>query len=435
MKEELREIIELKIQILSERKTKDGSLYILAPWIMTGKKNRNGRLYSQPLIRREVTKFQDRVKQGSAIGSADHPAGAFTTLDNASHIITKLTVDKDGKGWMEAKILPTSKGKNVIEIINGGGQLGISARGAGTVSPSGIVGDDYKLLGIDFCTNPSEPTAVFNKSNIFESAEFEENLDTQRQKDLEESISNLEKESFLGACESGWKGTEEEWHEMYGGGLREMVGLPVSGRETPVQKLTEEQISARTHSYYKEAVQAGFIGTFADWKEKFPQIVEQAREKKVALSEKKEGIKEPFKSKSTWAEIQLSGFRGTMQEFEEKFPNITILKPEVQKPIVEKTLKESAALIFTGLMKDNPKSGLLLEDIIALLEKKEIAEADKRLRKRAIYIVNASIAGSGSAPSQELLSRMVEDEIEHLKKLRQERREKNWQAFQKILSD
>ena len=434
MKKELREIIESKIQVLSEKKTKDGSLYILAPWIMTGEKNRNGRLYSQPLIRREVAKFQDRVKQGSAIGSADHPAGAFTTLDNASHIITKLTVDKDGKGWMEAKILPTSKGKNVIEIINGGGQLGISARGAGTVSPSGIVGDDYKLLGIDFCTNPSEPTAVFNKSNIFESAEFEENLDTQRQKDLEESISNLEKESFLGACESGWKGTEEEWHEMYGGGLREMVGLPVSGRETPVQKLTEAQISARTYSYYKEAVNSGFIGTFGEWKEKYPRLVEMAGEK-VVLSEKKEDIKEKFESKSTWEEIQLSGFVGTKAEFEEKFPDIKIIRPEIQKPIVERTLEQEAAIIFTGLSKDNPNSQITLEDVKRMLEKEEIVKADKRLRKRAIYIVNASLAGSGSYPSQEMLEKMVAMEIENLKEKRKEMREKNWLVYKIILSD
>lgn len=75
MEKELREVIESKIQILSEKKSKDGSLYVVAPWIKVGRKNKNGRLYSQPLIQREVASFQGRVKERSMIGSADHPGG------------------------------------------------------------------------------------------------------------------------------------------------------------------------------------------------------------------------------------------------------------------------------------------------------------------------------------------------------------------------
>jgi len=200
--------------------------------------------------------------------------------------------------------------------------------------------------------------------------------------------------------------------------------------------LTEAQVNARTYTYYREAVNGGFIGTFDEWKEKFPQIVEQAKEKKVVLSEKKEEIKEPFKSRTSWNEVIASGFHGTMQEYQEQFPDIELIAPvSPQKPIVEKTLtlKEQAAKIFTSLAKDNPNSQLVLEDIIAFLEKKEIAEADKRLRKRAIYIVNTSLAGSGSVPEKEVLSKMVEEEIENLKKQREEMRERNWQAYKRLL--
>jgi hypothetical protein len=123
-----------------------------------------------------------------------------------------------------------------------------------------------------------------------------------------------------------------------------------------------------------------------------------------------------------------------MNEWREKYPNVQIMIEEApEKPIVEKTLKERAGIIFTGMMKDNPKSSLVLEDIVALLEKKEIAKADKRLRQKAIYIVNASIAGSGSVPTQAQLEKMVSDEIENLKEQRQEMREKNWKAYEKLL--
>jgi len=131
--EKLREILETKVKILSEKKNKYDSMTILAPWIVTGRKNQNGRLYGHDLIQREVARLQPSIKAGSAIGNADHPAGALSTLADASHIITKLELDKDGKGWMTAKILNTTKGKNVVEIIKAGGQLGISARGAGNV--------------------------------------------------------------------------------------------------------------------------------------------------------------------------------------------------------------------------------------------------------------------------------------------------------------
>jgi len=221
----IREITEAKIQILSEKKNKDGSLYVFAPWIMTGRRNRNGRLYSQPIIQREIAKFQDRIKSGSIIGSADHPAGAFTTLSDASHIITKLSLDKNGQGWAEMRILPTSKGKNVIEIIKAGGQLGISARGAGTVSPNGIVGDDYKLLGIDIVTNPSEPTATFDKSNIFESVEFNEEKNMKNMMGLTENyVNELMQSVYEIYIEEGtFKGSFAEFEKENGNAVRASI--------------------------------------------------------------------------------------------------------------------------------------------------------------------------------------------------------------------
>jgi hypothetical protein len=486
MEKELREIIESKIQVLSEKKSKDGSMTILAPWIMTGQRNRNGRLYSLPLIQREVAKFQDRIKSGSVIGSADHPGGAFTTLSDASHIITKLSLDKNGQGWMEAKLLPTSKGKNVIEIIKAGGQLGISARGAGTVLSNGVVGDDYKLLGIDIVTNPSEPTATFDKSNIFESANFNEDekmknllglsqeyVDEtmkdcyeiyQKEENFKGTFSDFEKQmgnAFLaeilvaeGKCantETALKhlGVKKSFEkiidaidndkEAYLGALKtgfqhsdqEFEALELLSEKTSNQKLTEEAINAKIMSFFNEAVSGGFRGTISEFKEKFPAIVESASEVKI-VTEKKAEPRVPFKSKCSWAEIQLSGFVGTIAEYEEKYPDIEVMKPETQKPIVEKTLEQEAAIIFTGLSQDNPNSQITLEDVKRMLEKEEIVKADKRLRKKAIAIVARDLDGS---LNQEQINKMVEIEIERLKEQRQEMREKNWAAYRRLLSD
>lgn len=507
----LREIIEPKIEILGEQKTKDGSLTILAPWIQADRKNNNGRLYPLSLLQREIAQTQKRIEQGSAIGSADHPRGAFTTLSDASHIITKLEIDKSGKGWMTAKILPTSKGKNVIEIINAGGQLGISARGAGTVGRDGKVESDYKLLGIDIVTNPSEPTAVFDQSNIFESLDFEgenkggnmkqkmmgisedyiqemmkdvydlyiaegtftgsfesfkkrdekfvlaailveeekfkntdealEHLDKfkdsgnkNEDEDLEKAINKLERESYLNAVESGFKGEQKDWLKNCGS-LREAMGIKKDDEEERVEKLTEEMINKRIRGYYHEAVAGGFKGDFNAWKEQYPKIVEMAKQP-IKIAEKKKEKRE-FDGRMTLAEARGAGFKGTTEDFKKRYPEMELIVPEppqkikevLDREMTEKELISEAGRIFTALSKDNPSS-LTLEDVKKLLRREEGEKVDKRIRRKAIQIVSQEADGS---VSHEKLKEMVEIEIKALKEARKKRLEANWKCYRRLL--
>lgn len=435
MKKELREIIEVKeLKILSERKNKAGdtTMRIIAPWIVTGRKNQNGRLYSLPLIQREVAKFQDRVNQGSAIGSADHPSGAFTTLDDASHIITKLEVDKQGRGTMEATILPTSKGKNVIEIIKAGGQLGISARGAGTVSPSGTVESDYKLLGIDLCTSPSEPEAVFNKDNVFESVDFESE-DDESIADKEKAMYELLQASYGRALDGGFHADFDFYCELHENGLRKVMHLPTKDFNSE-KKLTEEAVSARVLSFYQESVQGGFKGDLAKWKEKFPQIVEMASEPVEKIVEKKEPEK-PFKAKISWSEAQASGFTGTIAEYRKAYPDIELILPAPRQKRIDEneTFEERCQRVFETLKRDNPDSNTTLEDVKRVFVDDEAPKKERKIRELAIARVNKSIQGSGSAPSQEMWKKWVEEEIVAIKEAREERKRKNWQAYKRLL--
>ena len=444
--EKLRELFETKIKILAEKKTKDGdTMQILAPWIVTGKMNKNKRLYPLALIQREIAKAQAKIKAGALISSADHPA-VHTSLADASHIIRKLELDSAGKGWMEASILPTIKGKNVMTIIKAGGQLGISARGAGTVDPSGKVNDDYELLGIDFCTSPSEPEAVFDKSNVCESVEFEEEnqhhhekivfedgsgldegeiaKEMKRRADLEEAVVNLLSDSFHKAvADDMWYGSFEEYKAKYGKGLREMMGLDEPSEEIAQaeRSLTEQQIRDRTYGYYLEAVKAGEKCTFSEWKEKFPQLVEQAPKPK-----------EPFKSRTTWEEIQLSGFKGTMAEYEKQCPDISIIRPKpIQEKIVE-TIEQESKRIYYELKKDNPNSDIKLATVQRMLEKEAIVKSDKRLRKKALAIISRECDGS---ISNEKLEKMVEQEIKNLKEEQAERKRKELVAYRCLLEE
>ncbi len=171
----LKELFEAgKIKILFEGKTEDGHMNVLVPWIQAEEENLNKRIYPMALLQRETARVQKAVESGTFIGTGDHPAGGMTDIATASHIVKKIWLDEDGKGQAEIRILPTTRGKNIMALIKGGGSLGISARGFGTIDEkTRRVQDDYKLQGIDIVTNPSFKDATFSAANVFESVDFE----------------------------------------------------------------------------------------------------------------------------------------------------------------------------------------------------------------------------------------------------------------------
>ena len=164
-----------KPEILSEKKRPDGNtMTVLVPWVQADKKNQNKRSYPLALLQREVARIQSAVKKGAMIGAGDHPIGGLADIKTSSHILQKVWLDSKGKGYAEMKILPTQRGNTIQTLINNGAELGVSSRGFGNVSDTGVVQNDYKLMGIDIVTSPSYKEGTFNKNDIFESLEFEE---------------------------------------------------------------------------------------------------------------------------------------------------------------------------------------------------------------------------------------------------------------------
>ena len=171
----LKELFEAgKIKILFEGKKEDGHMSVLVPWIQAEEKNLNNRIYPKVLLQRETARVQKAVESGAFIGTGDHPASGMTDIATASHLVKKIWLDEDGKGQAEIRILPTTRGKNIMALIKGGASLGISARGFGTVDEkTRRVKDDYRLQGIDIVTAPSFADATFSEANVFESVDFE----------------------------------------------------------------------------------------------------------------------------------------------------------------------------------------------------------------------------------------------------------------------
>jgi len=126
-------------------------------------KNRNGRMYPQPVLEKEVKRYnREYVNQKRAFGELGHPDGPTVNLERVSHMITKLY--PDGQNFIgEAKIMNTPYGKIVKNLIDEGAKLGVSSRGMGSLEPRGkmqVVKDDFYLAtAADIVADPSAPNA------------------------------------------------------------------------------------------------------------------------------------------------------------------------------------------------------------------------------------------------------------------------------------
>ena len=135
--------------------------------------NGNKRVYPMAVWEREIPRVKDLITQGRFIGLADHPGGFFGS--GASILNTVIKFDDlriEGREvWGDVTIIPTSKGKDVIEIAKAGVQIGASTRGRGSLTrpeegytdPDGVthqdVGvvdvDSYSFDGVDLVLQPS----------------------------------------------------------------------------------------------------------------------------------------------------------------------------------------------------------------------------------------------------------------------------------------
>jgi len=149
------------VQYLEEKDGDKRNLYIEGVFLQAEQKNRNGRVYPQHILEREVKRYNEKyIDQKRAFGELGHPQGPTVNLDRASHIITELKAD--GKSFVgKAKIMDTPMGKIVKSIMDEGAQLGVSSRGMGSLKEkNGVneVQDDYYLAtAADIVADPSAP--------------------------------------------------------------------------------------------------------------------------------------------------------------------------------------------------------------------------------------------------------------------------------------
>jgi polyhydroxyalkanoate synthesis regulator phasin len=148
---------------LSLQESEGGKMVARGEFARCDVPTQNGRTYPRGVYEREIKKLQESVGSRRAFGELDHPDDGKTKLSRVSHLITKLTVDKNGVVIGEAEILDTPNGRTLKAILDSGAEVGVSSRGFGSTRAmpdgSSMVGEDFVLRSFDFVADPAMKTA------------------------------------------------------------------------------------------------------------------------------------------------------------------------------------------------------------------------------------------------------------------------------------
>ena len=164
------------IREMNESGTSYGPIQMVAVLQKCGVQNRNGRIYPENILRSEVEKHQEVIKNGRAISELNHPDSSIIDLERTSHKLDETWWDGNtlmGKLTLitspayENTGVTTTPGDLAANLLRHGVQLGISSRGVGSLESVGgqnMVQDDFELICFDLVSSPSTPGAyLFNQ--------------------------------------------------------------------------------------------------------------------------------------------------------------------------------------------------------------------------------------------------------------------------------
>lgn len=154
------------------------SYFIEGVFLQADTQNRNGRVYPQAVLDKEVDRYINEVINQNLISSCGelcHPADSpEVNPDRISHRI--LSLNKEGKNYIgKAKILTeTPCGKIVKILMDEQLKIGVSSRALGSLQEvNGVqqVQDDLRISTVDIVGEPSVKDAIVD--SIIESKEWD----------------------------------------------------------------------------------------------------------------------------------------------------------------------------------------------------------------------------------------------------------------------
>jgi len=199
---------------------------------------------------------------------------------------------------------------------------------------------DYQLQGIDVVINPSFEKSQFSAEDVFESVDFSEEDEEEKNEEREPDINvELFSESELveilksqyekEIAKNEFFGSWEEWRLKHENKIRQELGF----------KLNEELLKKeKIFRLWREAQQAGYSGNLQQFKEEFSQKYGEKAvrnlEEKVKKTEKN---KRPYKPSDLFLEATLAGVDPDemARRLNEK-EGLVVEEKKEQKPVREK---------------------------------------------------------------------------------------------------
>jgi hypothetical protein len=191
-----------KVDCILEDYKGNKSYFLKGVYMQCEQKNKNGRVYPKPILEREVARYtKEYINENKAWGELTHPDTPNVDLKNACIRITEL--NQNGNDFLgKALVLNTPNGNIVKALLEGGGTLGVSSRGMGTLTQKQgyhVVNEDFRLCSAaDVVADPSCTSAFVNgimenKEWLFENGQwFEQDFDKAKKIIKETSKAELE---------------------------------------------------------------------------------------------------------------------------------------------------------------------------------------------------------------------------------------------------
>lgn len=188
MKKLLIENISLKsLQTRSEELTEDTkpssdslAFYAVPVWRLD-ERNLNGRIYTTALAERLI------AENAITYSYCNHPDEEYAQSFDSVKAITKNPRIIEGNLCVDVHLVERPFGEKLKDIVNAGGEIGVSSVGYGTLDKENIIeASSYELVRyLDFVLNPSYSVFITDKNN---EVTEDENKNEDTESDLEEQV-------------------------------------------------------------------------------------------------------------------------------------------------------------------------------------------------------------------------------------------------------
>lgn len=272
--------------------------------ITAGVVNGNGRLYPAAVLEAAVQDLQSHLHESAGqgrlmllLGEAEHPSSKSGRPNLLETVVKWESISFDGNQTaLEGHILETSKGKDILALMEGGVLPGISQRGYGQskiIKQGGQQVEEItalKITGYDLVIEPSDPhaavTLLESKSIVEETMDPEEIL----------KIIREHPELFRGLIAEDVKKLSDEQAQLLESKIRQSLGIDESTdlakaltealdakkqiESQTAQKAVDEAITEQTKSLPYGKLNESFVQAVRDAKPATPEVVKALVESK-----------------------------------------------------------------------------------------------------------------------------------------------------------